>query len=72
MKQLVEAERPLPAARAFVVQVHAAADVGQGHWEGRVEHVVSGQIRHFHTLEELLAFMVRVLTARCAGSAKQP
>jgi hypothetical protein len=30
-------------------------------WEGRVEHVVSGQVTHFHTLEELLAFMRRVL-----------
>ena len=28
---------------------------------GRVEHVVSGQATHFGTLEELLAFMARVL-----------
>jgi hypothetical protein len=31
-------------------------------WEGRVEHVVSGQVTHFHTPEALLAFMGRVLT----------
>jgi hypothetical protein len=31
-------------------------------WEGRVEHVVSGQATHFDSLEELLAFMRRVLT----------
>ena len=30
-------------------------------WDGRVEHVVSGQVTHFHALEELLAFISRVL-----------
>jgi hypothetical protein len=29
--------------------------------EGRVEHVVTGQVTRFHSLEELLAFMLRVL-----------
>jgi hypothetical protein len=29
--------------------------------EGRVEHLVSGQVARFHSLEELLAFMSRVL-----------
>jgi hypothetical protein len=32
-------------------------------WEGRVEHVVSGQVVRFHSSEELLAFLARVLTA---------
>ena len=54
--------RPLPAQRAFVVQLHATAAVAQGQLAGRVEHVVSGQAAHFHTLDELLAFMARVLT----------
>jgi hypothetical protein len=31
-------------------------------YDGRVEHLVSGQVARFHSLEELLAFMVRVLT----------
>jgi hypothetical protein len=31
-------------------------------YDGRVEHLVSGQAARFHSLEELLAFMVRVLT----------
>jgi hypothetical protein len=31
-------------------------------YDGRVEHVVSGQVAHFHSLAELLAFMTRVLT----------
>jgi hypothetical protein len=31
-------------------------------WDGRVEHIVSGQVTHFQALDELLAFMRRVLT----------
>ena len=56
-------QRPsLPARRAFVVQVHADAKVEQGQWQGRVEHLVSFQATHFQSLEELLAFMVKVLS----------
>ena len=56
-------QRPsLPANRAFVVQVHADAKVTQGHWQGRIEHIVSFQATHFHSLEELLAFIVKVLS----------
>jgi hypothetical protein len=56
-------QRPsLPARRAFVVQVHADAKVEQGQWQGRVEHMVSFQATHFQSLEELLAFMVKVLS----------
>ena len=47
--------------RAFVVQLHATAVVAQGQLSGRVEHVLSGQAAHFQTLDELLAFMARVL-----------
>jgi hypothetical protein len=49
--------------RAFVVQLHATAVVAQGQLTGRVEHVLSGQAAHFDTLDELLAFMARVLAA---------
>jgi hypothetical protein len=41
--------------------LHAA---GAGRLEGRVEHVVSGQATHFASLEDLLAFMARVLHQR--------
>jgi hypothetical protein len=61
VKQEDPHERRLPAQRAFVVQLGATADVAQGRLEGRVEHVVSGQATQFHTLEDLLAFMARVL-----------
>jgi len=56
-------DRPLPVQRAFVVQLHATAAVAQGQLSGRVEHVLSGQAAHFHTLNELLAFMAWVLAA---------
>jgi hypothetical protein len=46
-----------------VVQFTAEKAVGRGRFVGRVEPVVSGQAAHFHTVDELLAFMVRVLTA---------
>jgi hypothetical protein len=52
----------LPTNRAFVVQFRAQPSAASGGWEGRVEHVVSGQVTHFHALEELLAFIRRVLT----------
>jgi hypothetical protein len=52
----------LPAKRAFVVQVRADAKVEQGEWQGRVEHLVSFQSTRFQSLEELLAFMVKILS----------
>jgi len=51
----------LPAQRAFIVQLHADANVEHGYWQGRVEHIVSFQTTHFHSLEELLTFMAAVL-----------
>jgi hypothetical protein len=56
-------QRPtLPTDRAFVVQVHADAAVGQGQVWGRVEHIVSGRTTHFQSVEDLVTFMVQVLT----------
>jgi hypothetical protein len=64
MKPQAETAHPLPAQRAFLVQVHAEAEVAQGRLAGRVEHVVSGQATHFASLEELLAFLALVLPPR--------
>ena len=61
-------QRPLSVHRAFVVQLRAEADVAHGRVMGRVEHVASGQATHFHSVEELLAFMARVLHE--AGTAR--
>jgi hypothetical protein len=52
----------LPRQRAFVVQFGAEAALEARRYAGRVEHVASGQAVHFHSLEQLLAFIARVLT----------
>ena len=53
---------PLSVHWAFVVHFRLSTDIAQGQIAGRVEHVVSGQSTHFDSLEELLAFIARVLT----------
>ena len=53
---------PLPTNRAFVVWLRAQPLGAPFAWDGRVEHVVSRRMTHFHTLDELLAFIGRVLT----------
>jgi hypothetical protein len=52
----------LPPERAFVVQFYAETEVDATHMSGRVEHVVSGQVSHFHSLASLLSFIHVVLT----------
>jgi len=43
---------PLPTNRAFVVQLRAQPPGAPFVWDGRVEHVVSRQMTHFHTLDD--------------------
>jgi hypothetical protein len=45
-----------------VVQFRAQYTGALATYDGRVEHLVSGQVARFHSLEELLGFMTRVLT----------
>lgn len=52
----------LPTNQAFVVQFRAQPATSALSWEGRVEHLSSGQVLRFHSPEELLAFLARVLT----------
>ena len=52
----------LPTNRAFVVQFRNQPADAPLFWEGRVEHLASGQVLRFHAPEELLAFLARVLT----------
>jgi hypothetical protein len=59
----------LPANRAFVVQLHADAQPEKGQFCRRVEHIVSHQTAHFASVEDLTAFMVRVITADNHGTA---
>ena len=56
-----EETRPLPIQQAFVVQLHAEAKVAQGRIIGRVEHVLSGQVARFQTLDKLLEFFTHLL-----------
>jgi hypothetical protein len=51
----------LPSNRVFVVQFRTQPPGAPARYDGRVEHLVSGQVVRFHSLEELLAFMIRVL-----------
>lgn len=51
-----------PTNRAFVVQFRAQTSEAPSVYEGRIEHLVSAQVARFHSLDELLAFMIRVLT----------
>ena len=50
-----------PENRVFVVQFRAQPTGASSSYDGRVEHLVSGQVARFHSLEELLGFMVGVL-----------
>jgi hypothetical protein len=61
----------LPPERAFVVQFYADTMLDTAHMAGRVEHVVSGQVGHFHSMATLLSFITRVLAeAETAGEAE--
>ncbi len=46
---------------AFVIQFRPETDIAAGRYEGRVEHVASYEATHFHSLDELLAFVARLL-----------
>ena len=72
MNEMPGTDQPLPAGRAFVVQMHAEADIARGHVVGRAVHVVSGQATRFGSLEDLLAFIDRVLKARQANPPDEP
>lgn len=46
---------------SFVVQFRAASDIRHGSCDGRVEHISSGQIADFSSVDDLVAFIERVL-----------
>ncbi len=61
MEPSLQQESPFSPHRAFVVQFRKETVLEQWRLEGRVEHVVSGQSAHFHSVEELFTFMARLL-----------
>jgi hypothetical protein len=58
----------LPAWKAFVVQFGREAD-GKAVFSGRVEHLSSGRRAHFHSADELVA-IVRKLLVELGDAAK--
>ena len=61
MKAQFEQSPPFAPVQAFVVQFGRETAVDAGHMVGRVEHVVSGKVGRFQSLDELVAFMTEVL-----------
>ena len=60
-------ETPLSPHWAFVVQFRASA-TGQVYEGGRVEHLVSGQMTRFQSLEELTVYFARALDEASKGA----
>jgi len=52
---------PLPAERAFVVQLRAASVPAGELFVGRAEHMASGSAARFTSAAELIAFITRML-----------
>jgi hypothetical protein len=50
-----------------VVQLREGTALTSEGLHGRVEHIVSGQVSQFHSLEDMLAFMARVLREQQAA-----
>jgi len=47
---------------AFVIHFRPETDVEAGRFEGKVEHIASYETTKFSSLEELVAFIVRMLS----------
>ena len=61
MEQHPQPKPPLSPQRSFVVQFRADTEMQPAAYDGRVEHVTSGQATLFSSPEELLAFITWVL-----------
>jgi hypothetical protein len=61
VKAQFEQSPPFAPVQAFVVQFGRETAVDAGHMVGRVEHVVSGKVGRFQSLDALVAFMTAVL-----------
>jgi len=53
---------PLPGNRAFVVQFQTPSEQFPELWDGRAEHLESGQVTHFDSPEQLWTFITQILT----------
>ena len=60
-----EKDVPLPANRAFVIQLRASSEASELRHRGRVEHLASGQAARFADEDELWAFVDSVVATEC-------
>ena len=58
-----ESGAPLPAERAFVVQLRARTEPAGELFVGRAEHMASGSAERFASAAELIDFITRTLAA---------
>ncbi len=65
--QTTVADAPLAPHAAFVVHLREGTPVTTATIYGRVEHVATGAATSFHSLEEVRAFIDRVLAATPAS-----
>ena len=63
---------PLPAARAFVVQLRAATEPAGELFIGRAEHLASGTAERFGCAAELVGFITRMLAPHDEGPHPAP
>ena len=62
-------DAPLPAERAFVVQLRAQGDSSGHLFVGRVEHIATGAEARFSSAEDLIAFITDVLAPAATRGA---
>jgi hypothetical protein len=63
LKDGTAAGQALQPERAFVVQFHGGPARSRRCLQGRVEHVVSGEVARFASTTELIDFLTRLLAA---------
>jgi hypothetical protein len=52
---------PLSVRRAFVIHFGPDVQIQAGHVTGRIEHIVSGRMVQFQSMEALLQFVAQIL-----------
>jgi hypothetical protein len=63
-------EHMLPTNQAFVVQFCSNLNVRLGQFQGRAEHIASGQVIHFNSQHELLDFIINFLKQSPAANGE--
>jgi hypothetical protein len=64
MGERTRSNETLPVDRAFVVQFRPADAEGGTRFEGRIEHLASGRVEYFSSLEELWKLFDQLLSGQ--------